>query len=307
MKLNLFYALCLVGCTSLAAMSQEPDDLLKILDETQKPATNYTQATFKSTRIINGHSVETVAKKHLDFRISHRFGALNSGAYNLFGLDLAYMRMGFEYGLTDRLMVGLGRSGFEKTFDYFAKYKLLRQSEGAKNVPVSVTLLATGATTTMRSTAFNTFFNNLERQTYCFQVLVARKLSERFSAQLSPTLLHRNKTESVLEDNSLASLGLGGRVKLTRRTTFNIDYFLTPQKWGSNAVRDPRYTNCLSMGFDIETGGHVFQLHFSNSQGMIEKQFIGTTQGSWSKGDIFYGFNISRTFSFDKNAKKLYK
>jgi Membrane bound beta barrel domain (DUF5777) len=283
------------------------DDLLKMLDETQKPVVNYTTATFKSTRIINGHSVETVAKKHLDFRISHRFGAVNSGSYNFFGLDLAYIRLGLEYGINDRLMVGLARNSFEKTYDYFAKYKLLRQSDGAKNMPVSVTLFASGATNTLRSSAVNVFNNNLERQTYCLQALVARKFGERFSVQLSPTLLHRNRTESIVDESTIGSLGIGGRVKFTRRTTFNVEYFLTPNKWGNNTLRDPRFTNCLSMGFDIETGGHVFQLHFSNSQGMVEKQFIGNTTGRWTDGDIFYGFNISRTFSFDKNARKTYK
>ena len=279
-------------------------DLLKELEAASDSVTNYTSATFKGTRIINGHSVETVGRKNLDFIISHRFGAVNSGAGNFFGLDESQIRLALEYGLTDRLMIGVGRSSYQKTLDLFAKYRLLKQSSGATNMPVSITLFASDAHNSSTSTTELPFYTIMQRQTYTFQALIARKFNDKLSLQLSPTVIHRNLAENQIDANTIYSLGIGGRYKLTKRTSFNAEYWYTPKTFAGTTQRDPRFTNTLSLGFDIETGGHVFQLHLTNSRGMIEKQFIGQTTGKWNDGDIFYGFNISRTFSFDKNEKR---
>lgn len=253
-------------------------------------------ATFKSTRVVNGQSVETMKKKHLDLRISHRFGKLNSGAYQFFGLDQATMRLGFEYGLTDDLMIGVGRSTSQKVYDFFGKYKLLKQSTGARNIPVSVTLFGgTGVATVDKERDFQ------DKLYYSAQVLVARKFGERLSLQLSPTYLYRTMPDVTGDEKVLFAVGIGGRFKLSKRVSLNGEYFYTARE--KNTVTAP-YHDSMSFGVDIETGGHVFQLHFTNSLGMIEKQFIGETTGSWGKGDIHYGFNISRTFSFDKKNKK---
>ena len=292
------------------------DDLLKELEKTGKPEIVFTTATFKGTRLVTGHTIETVSKKHLDFIISHRFGAINEGSYGLWGLDQAQIRFGLEYGINNRLTVGVGRSSYQKTYDYFLKYRLLRQSSGARIMPVSVTLFASDATNTTntREDPENPnlkYYNNTQRQTYTAQILVARKLSDRLSLQLAPTFIHRNLTNYPDEANNLYTLGMGGRFKLTRRVSFNAEYWYTQanhkEEGGTVIMRDPRYTNALSLGFDIETGGHVFQLHFTNSRGMIEKQFIGQTTGKWGAGDIFYGFNIARRFSFEKGASKTTK
>jgi len=288
----------LIGALSIAFSSMAQDDLMGELDKNTKPKVSYATATFKSTRVINGHSIESMAAKHLDFRISHRFGAINSGYKELFGLDQSKVRFSLEYGITDDLMVGVGRSSYQKTYDYFIKYKLLKQSSGARNMPVSVSLFVSDATNTLDSSPSLTFYNNLERQNYCGQILIARKFSDNISFQISPTVLHRNKTEEADDPNTLVAIGLGGRAKISKRTSINAEYWLTPQ------TRSSIYTNCFSVGFDIETGGHVFQLHFTNSRGMVENQFIGQTTGKWGSGDIFYGFNISRTFSFDRTTKK---
>jgi Membrane bound beta barrel domain (DUF5777) len=274
------------------------DDLMGMLDKEQKATTTYATATFKSTRVVTAHSIETVATKHLDFIISHRFGTINSGIYNLFGLDQSQIRFGLEYGLTDRVTLGIGRSNYQKSYDYFLKAKLLKQQINTKKIPVSVTAFGSIITNTLESTPNALFYNNSERQTYCGQLLIARKFGERASLQVSPTVLYRSKTEVALDPNTLLSIGLGGRYKITKRTSINAEYFYTP------TTRDPQFTNALAIGFDIETGGHVFQLHFTNSRGMNEKALIGQTTGKWSNGDIFYGFNISRIFSFDRNTKK---
>jgi len=281
------------------AITYAQDDLLNQLEKQDSTRSFPVEATFKSTRVVNGQSVETMKKNHLDFRISHRFGRLNSGAYQFFGLDQATMRMGFEYGVTDRLEVGVGRSTSQKVYDFFAKYKVLEQTTGGRTIPVSVTLFGgTGIATVNRELVFQ---NKLY---YTGQVLIARKFGEKLSLQLSPTWLFRNSPEIVGDEKILLALGIGGRYKLSKRVSLNGEYFYTARE--KNTVTAP-YHDSMSFGVDIETGGHVFQLHFTNSLGMIEKQFIGETAGTWSKGDIHYGFNISRTFSFDKKGKRASK
>lgn len=288
-------------------IAQEPD-LLGELDEIAPDKPQFVTATFKSTRIINGHSNETIAAKHLDFRISHRFGTINSGYKELWGLDQSRIRIGLEYGITDNFMIGVGRSSYLKEYDYFAKLKLLKQKTGSFTNPVSITLAGGASTNTMDTRQPIVFNNNLERQSYWGTVLIARKFGEKISLQLSPSLVHRNKTETFIDANSIYAMGVGGRIKLTKRTTFNAEYFYVGNDLiGGDISLDPQYKNNLSVGFDIETGGHVFQLHVSNSRGMIEKQFIAGTTDSWMNGGIFYGFNISRVFSFDKSAKQTHK
>ncbi len=296
-----FLIACLLG--SFQSFCQ--DDLMNMLDKENESKINYTTATFKAPRLINGQTIETASKNHLNFWISHRFGAVNSGFIdNFFGLDEARIRLGLEYGLTDQLTVGVGRSSQEKVYDYYAKYKAIRQSN---KVPVTVTAYLSGAAVTavtgytMESGSVMKFNDNIERQTYCGQLLIARKFNDKLSLQIMPTIIHFNKTESTDMKNDMLALGFGGRLKLNKRLSLNAEYYLADR---GNTTTEQKYHNSLSVGFDIETGGHVFQLHFTNSRGMIERQFIAQTVGQWSNADIFYGFNISRTFSFDGKSKK---
>jgi hypothetical protein len=274
------------------------ENLLDMLGQDSESEINYTTATFKSTRIMNGHSIERMPGGQLDFRISHRFGRINTGAYEFFGLDQSSIRLGLEYGITDWLMIGVGRGSYEKTFDGFAKFSLLRQSTGARNMPVSVSFLSTVAVNSLKwsDPSRTNYFSS--RLSYVAQVLVASKINQSLSFQIMPAYVHRNLVATELDPNDLYSIGAGCRVKLTRRISFNAEYYYlaNPKKYLSQDVYDP-----LSVGFDIETGGHVFQLIFTNSIAMIEKGFIGETTGSWSKGDIHFGFNISRVFSLKKN------
>jgi Membrane bound beta barrel domain (DUF5777) len=277
-------------------------DPMDILNKESAKSTIYTKATFKSTRIINGHSIETVAKKHLDFRISHRFGTINAGYKELWGLDQSRIRFGLEYGLFNNLTLGVGRSSYQKAYDYYAKWKIIKQSTGEINMPVSIAFFLSNATNTLDTSPNMKFYNNLERQTYCSQILIARKFNESLSLQILPTFIHKNKTESSLDQNSIIAVGFGGRIKITKRTSFNAEYFYIPKEIIEGKPQlDPATSNNLSLGFDIETGGHVFQLHVSNSRGMIENQFITGTTDKWLNGGIYYGFNISRVFSFEKN------
>lgn len=289
------YALLVVSLFSLNLSAQ--DDLLDLLNENAAPEINFTTATFKSTRIMNGHSIEKMAPGQLDFRISHRFGTINSGAYEFFGLDQSNVHFSLEYGILKWLMVGVGRGTYEKTFDGFTKVTLLRQSSGSKVMPVSVSALSSVALKSLKwpdETRTNYFSSRLS---YVGQLLVARKINQGFSVQLSPTWVHRNLVATEIDPNDLYAVGAGGRMKLTKRISLNAEYFYlaNPKKYMSQTVYNP-----LSVGVDIETGGHVFQLIFTNSLAMIEKGFIGETTGSWAKGDIHFGFNISRVFTVKK-------
>jgi hypothetical protein len=270
------------------------EDLMDLLDKESKPEINYTTATFKSTRIMNGHSIERMPPGQLDFRISHRFGRINSGAYELFGLDQANIHFGLEYGIFNWLMVGIGRGTYEKTYDGFAKFTIVRQSTGEKVMPVSVSFFSSVAVNSLKwsDPERTNYFSS--RLSYVSQVLVARKFNQSLSFQIMPSYVHRNLVETELDPNDLWSIGAGGRIKLSKRISFNAEYYYvaTSTTYQGQQVYDP-----LSIGFDIETGGHVFQLIFTNSVAMIEKGFIGETTGSWGKGDIHFGFNISRVFN----------
>jgi hypothetical protein len=274
------------------------DDLMSLINKNSAPQINYTTATFKSTRIMNGHSIERMPPGQLDFRISHRFGTLNTGAYNLYGLDQSYVHFSFEYGITKWLMVGVGRGTYEKTFDGSAKFSILRQSSGASVMPVSLSAFTSVAVNSLKWTdpTRPNYFSS--RLAYTAQLLVARKISQGLSLQLSPTYIHRNLVSTELDPNDLYSAGAGGRIKLTKRISFNAEYYYVVNS--NTTYLNQKIHNPLSVGFDIETGGHVFQIILTNSLAMIEKGFIGETTGRWSKGDIHLGFNISRVFTLKK-------
>lgn len=289
MILKLSFSLLLLLLTVLPLYSQGLLDELEQQDTIS--AREVAIATFKGTRLINGHTVETQGEGELNFLISHRFGRINGGLYEFFGLDQANIRLGLEYGITDRLMIGIGRSSFEKVVDGFVKYQLLQQG-GSKQVPVTVTAFSSMAVNTLRNENPKREVPFSGRLDYTFQLLIARKVNADLSLQLMPTLVHRNLVSAASVSNDLYALGLGGRYKLTNRVSFNLEYY-----YRLNAgLEEEQYYNPLAIGFDIETGGHVFQLHFTNAQAMIEEGFITETTGNFFSGDIHFGFNISRVF-----------
>ncbi len=286
--------LCLLGLITNLYLIAQDVDLDALLEEATGSETEYTYATFKSTRILNGHSVERMKEGQLDFRISHRFGELNGGAYELWGLDQANIHLSLDYGITDWLMVGLGRGTYEKTYDAFLKFTVFRQSKGKKNMPVSISYFTSAAVNTLKWNGPGEL-NYWDRYSYVHQILVARKFNERFSFELNPTYVHRNMVPTELDPNDLWSIGAGARFKITKRISINAEYYYVIPPL--NDYRSQKTYNPLSVGVDIETGGHVFQIHLTNSLAMIEKGFIGETTGSWLDGGIHLGFNISRVFS----------
>ena len=287
--------LLLVLAAPLLSFAQ--DDLMKMLDEEvkkdEKPV--YTTATFKTTRIVNGHSVENVAAGVLDFRISHRFGYINQGWYELWGLDQASMRMGFDYGLTNWWMIGIGRSTYQKQFDGFTKVKIFRQSSGAKSFPITISAVGSMIYNSIKFDDPSRI--NYQTSNFCYtgQVIMGRKFSEGFSFQLTPTIVHYNLVHELNDPNDLFSIGIGGRIKLNKRVSINAEYYyqLPGYKFANTE-------NSLAIGVDIETGGHVFQINVTNSTGMTERSFITETTGQFFKGDIHIGFTISRVFTLVK-------
>lgn len=290
-----FNLLAVMLLFSLSLTAQ--DDLLGMLEELEEEKREFTIATFKTTRVVNASSIEMPAVGVLQLNISHRFGALNGGFYELFGLDQANMRFDFEYGITPWLSLGVGRSNIQKTYDGSWKLKMLRQSTGKVVMPLSLAYTGGITVNTLRwaDPSRENFFSS--RLNYYHQLLIARKFGERLSLQISPTVIHRNLVTTVDEQNDVYAMGIGGRFKLSGSVTLNAEYFyLLPGNTADN------YENCLSLGVDIETGGHVFQLIFSNSVAMTPNQFIALTTDSWQTGGIHFGFNISRVFTVSKKA-----
>lgn len=291
--------------TPFSAYSQEEDDLLGMLETEQEPEVNFAFATFKTTRIVSGHSTETNAEGVMNFIIGHRFGRLNSGWRDLFGLDNSTIRIGLEYGITDDLNIGFGRSSFTKIYDGYLKYKFLKQKSGAKFFPFTATAVATMSIRSDQWPNPNRQNFITSRFYYTFQVLLSRKFNDWVSLQISPTIVHRNLVAFASDHNTVISMGFGSSVKLTKSLRLNMEYFWVLPNQIESSIGGEKVQDSYSVGVDLETGGHVFQLHFTNSRGMSEKFLASETTGRWLKGDIHFGFNVSRVFTiYDKHKKE---
>ncbi|MBC7650409.1 MAG: hypothetical protein H7101_01520 [Deinococcales bacterium] len=277
-------------------LAQEVDLFKTMNEEAAKKDSltkEYVEATFKSTHLINGHSIETTKAGLLDFRISHRFGLINQGSYQFFGLDNATERLGLDYGITNNLGIGIGRSTFQKQMDGFVKMKLLKQSTGNHASPVSITGLAAVIIKTLKEADPNIKRTTGDKTSYVYQLIIAKKFSPKTSVQLLPTFVHYNLVPLANDPNDLYSLGIGARQKVSKRLSITAEYYYQFNQFSG-------FYNSLAIGVDIETGGHVFQLHFTNSTGMTESTFINQTTGKWADGDVHFGFNISRVFKIKK-------
>jgi hypothetical protein len=294
--------LLLLSCLYLLSLpiSAQQVDLFKMQDSTSaaddKNKTERISNTFYSTRVVTAQTVEITGKGSMDFRVNHRFAPLNLGFYDLFGLDFVSARIGFDFGIAKNLMVGIGRTGTNKETDGFIKYRLLQQSSGTSNIPVSVSILGSMMYRNIKMDPALKVTTS-DRMYYAAQLMIARKLNEHTSIQVSPTYVHYNRIINLTGGaKDLFSIGLLARQRISRKVSINAEYFIQTKKF------DGTY-NPLSIGVDINTGGHVFQLHFTNSTGMNEHTFIHETFGSWGKGDIRYGFNISRIFRIGGKKK----
>ena len=259
-------------------------ELYDVKDKTNVPV----QGIFKATRIVNAQSVELPRDKTLEFIIFHRFGSMSEGLYDLYGLDAAMIRFDLNYGFNEKFSLGFGRSSLNKTYDLFTKIKLATQMSQSLFYPATIVLFTKMEIATIdRELLFS------DRITYDLQLLIARKISSKFSLQIIPTLIHRNLIMPPDVRNDLYSIGLGGRFKLTNRVTFNADTFFP-----IGARYNPDVRQSWGVGFDIDTGGHVFQLLVTNAQGSFESAYIENAMGVLKGRNIYFGFNITRAFNF---------
>ena len=280
-----FKILIIFLCFTYFGFAQE--DLLSEIDVESESSTAIS-SVFKGLKIINFESTKLVAKGGFYFVVSHRFGSVKNGFQNLFGLDEAVTHLNFIYGLTEDINISASRSSNQKIYELASKFRIVKQCE---RIPFSVV----GYTSVLANTALST--DNLpklefnHRLSYVVQLLISRKFNDKLSLQFSPTFFHDNYVVNDLQDNSQYGLIFGGRYKLGKRWSFNLEY-------GAhlNRAKNSLYNNPLSIGFDLETGGHVFQLHFTNSQFMNANGVLGNSTGDWPDGDFYFGFNISRSF-----------
>jgi len=247
---------------------------------------------FNGSYIINNQSSNVLERGRLNVLILHRFGNLSDGAFNAYGLDYAAIRLGFEYGISDKLTVGLGRSSVGKNYDGYLKYRIkTQQSGGENNFPVSVVAFSSVAFSSVELQRQNSIQDNnqfLNQLVYTNELIVSRQFSEKFSFELIPTLLHRNSVASSDYNNNVYALSAGGRLKVSNRMHVMADY--------GYVFNNTAFENPVALGIDMVTGGHTFQLYLTNSVGMIEKEFLTATTGKISEGNIRIGFTISRSF-----------
>jgi len=264
------------------------DDLLNEID-IESTENNFATAAFKGLKIINFESTKLVAKNQFTFIVAHRFGTIENGINSFFGLDDAVTRLNFVYGVSDGLNFGVSRSSYQKIYEMSAKYRLIRQQENG--FPFTIVGYNSFLINTALDKANLPKLEFKHRLGYTAQILISRKVDTNFSFELAPTFFHDNYVMVDSQDNSQFALGLGGRYKLGRRWSINADY-----GWHLNRSSDSPFKNPLSIGLDLETGGHVFQMHFTNAQPMNTNGFLGQGTGDWTDGNIYFGFNLSRTF-----------
>ena len=259
-------------CISQLAFAQ--DDLLNEID-TDSVATYYATAAYKGLKIVNFESTKLVAKKEFTLVVSHRFGSIENGFDSFFGLDDAVTKLNFIYGITDAINIGVSRSSFQKTYEISAKYRLLRQEENG----FPFTLVGFNAIL-INSALDKDNLPKLEfkhRLGYTAQIIISRKINTNFSLALIPTFFHDNYVVINNQDNSQLGLGFGARHKISKRLSINVDYGLHLNRANNSPFKNP-----LSLGIDLETGGHVFQMHFTNAQAMNTNGFIGQATGDWA-------------------------
>tara|TARA_R110001583_G_scaffold412_4_gene3859 strand:- start:1505 stop:2356 length:852 start_codon:yes stop_codon:yes gene_type:complete len=278
----------LITVLFVSFISYSQEDLLNELAKEVKIDSSITSA-FKGLKIVNLESTKLVAKRDFYLIIAHRFGSVKGGLKELFGLDQSSARFSFIFGVSDWLNIGVSRSSFNKTYDVAGKYRLLQQQENG--FPFTVVGYNSIAINTALDSDNYSSFEFKHRLTYVSELLISRKINEKISLQITPIVFHENYVQNNSQENTQYALGGGGRYKLSKHVTFNIDY-----AYHLNRADNSLFNNPLSIGFDIETGGHVFQVHFTNSQPMYDSGFLTNAAGDWGNGDFFFGFNLSRVF-----------
>lgn len=293
----MFKKILLLLMISLSTVSFSQNSLLNKLHEKNNHKKSEVSSIFKSYKLVNFETTKLVSKGDLNFIVAHRFGTIKNGIEDLFGLDQASTRLQFVYGLTDGINLSFSRSKFGQTYDFGTKYKIINQSKNGSRVSIAGHHLLA-----INTQLDDTFLPGLEfenRLHSAHQLLIASKINNRLSVELIPTISHDGLVKDSNQENWQYALGFGGRYLITKRMGIIADY-----GWHLNRSSTSLFNNPLSVGIEIETGGHVFQLHFSNAQGMFENAYLNQASGDWSEGDIFFGFNINRNFNLGSKKRR---
>ena len=263
------------------------DDLFKELDTDTISKKEIETAAFKGLQICNMQSTKMTSKGEWYMLVSHRFGDLTNGFDNFFGLDDANTKIGGIYGVTNWLSLGASRHTLDKVYELTAKYKLANQIK--EGFPVTIVGYNTmDINSKLEKAVFPGLeFNN--RLAFSTQLLVSRKFSDSFSFELNPIYIHKNLYEEGLEQKNEFFVGSGARYKIAKRMSINLEY-------AARLSNCSTFENPLTLGLDIETGGHVFQMVFSNSQAMSDVAVFSRPTGDWAGGPIYFGFNLYRVF-----------
>ncbi len=283
--------LLLALCSMINVAFAQSDPLS--LDNEETESTPIKEA-FNGSYVINNQSSNVLERGRLNVLILHRFGNVSDGAFNAFGLDYASMRMGFEYGISDKLTAALGRTSAGKNYDAHLKYRFTTQrSEGAGTFPVSIVAFSSIAFSAAEWHRQNTIHENdqlINQLVYTTELIVSRQFSERLALEVIPAIVHRNSVNAFMGANDIYAVSAAGRLKVTDRIHVTADYsYVAPNKEGT-------LVNPFGAGIDIVTGGHTFHVYVTNSAGMIEKEFLTATQGTVHHGDLRIGFTLSRAF-----------
>lgn len=301
---------------ALFMSAQDLDSVLNAMNASEPPVKEKVAATFKANKIINAHSIETVKKGTLDFRVTHRFGNMGGGSgggvHTLYGFDASDdIRISFDYGITDNFQIGVARSKRWENLDGSLKWRFMSQTTDNKS-PLSIVLYSDAAFSPVKEDEFYLGVDSAvphkmaHRLSYTTQLIIARKFNWRLSLELIGSYNHRNfvknyqnPANAAFDANDLFSAGIAGRFKITKRFSLIFDYFhnFSPFRTGNTSIG---YYKPLGIGFEIETGGHVFTLNFTNAKGIIENDFLPNTTDDWLKGGFKFGFNISRVFTVIK-------
>jgi len=262
------------------------EDLLKDIDTVSSEKVRV-ESAFKALKIVNIESTKLASKGDFYFVVAHRFGSLKDGFEGAYGLDNAVTQLKFLYGISEWFTLSAARS--ELAYDFSGKFLL--HSQETNGFPVAI---ATFTSLAINNTLKESLYPKMkfeDRFVYVAQVLVSRKVNTNLSLELAPTFFHENFVIDDNQENSQFAIGMGGRYKFAKRWSVNVDYAAHLNRSSTSNFKDP-----LSIGVDLDTGGHVFQMHFTSSQGIHEAGFLGNSTGDWTKGDIFFGFNLLRVF-----------
>lgn len=299
-----FLVVCFI-CSFSGLSGQDMDSIMQSLSsEESRPVLS----TFKSPKLVLLQTNETLSDNNLVFWIGHRFGDIggeSGGSHTLYGLDASTdIHIAFDYGITDDFTIGIGRSKFWETYNLQAKYRLLLQQEN--KFPVAVTLFGQSSWITREEFVTNEFPEETDRISHFLQVILARKISPSLSLMLNPGYLFRSHITTPGDQEDFFVLGMGGRIKLTKRFSIIADYVWV-QGFDRPDDLSEEYFNPLGIGLEIETGGHVFSLNFQNAPYITANNFIPYTQKSWTDGGVRFGFSISRNFFLGDSRRNIKK